>query len=269
MSDLRESRSEFGAVAGFVERCAGHEDVGTGAVALGGGAEVDAAVNFEPPSLAAGVAQCDELLQLGQHVAAKWLAAETGLHGHDQHQIDLVEQRLDRAGRRVGIKHDPALAAERANAGECGGVVVSRLDVDADKIGPGLGKWLDIAMGFVEHEVHVEENFHTGAAQGGNGFWPKSEIRHEMAVHDVDMQPRKAEIGGDPRAGGEVGVIAGKERGCEDGRMHGKRLPNVEHGVCNGVGQRCGEEREGVVFRLELTAVRIGFLHRADGTLFK
>ena len=30
MSDLRESRSEFGAVAGFVERCAGHEDVGTG-----------------------------------------------------------------------------------------------------------------------------------------------------------------------------------------------------------------------------------------------
>ena len=37
----------------------------------------------------------------------------------------------------------------------------------------------------------------------------------------------------------------------------------------DGVGQRCGEERQRVVFGLKLSAVGIGFLHCVDGAIFK
>ena len=55
---------------------AGHKGVGAGGAALGGGGEIDAAVNFEAEFQAAGLAPVAELRELRQHVAAETLAAK-------------------------------------------------------------------------------------------------------------------------------------------------------------------------------------------------
>ena len=100
------------------------------------------------------------------------LSTETRLHRHDEHEVHLGEVGLDRFGRCAGVEHDAVLAAERVDAREGGGVVVSGLDVDADEFGSGFGEGFDVAVRLVEHEVNVEEELRV-LAQGGDGLWTK------------------------------------------------------------------------------------------------
>ena len=53
----------------------------------------------------------------------------------------------------------------------------------------------------------------------------KGEVRHEMAVHDIEVNPREAGLFDDRGTGGEVGVVTGEDGGSEDRREHdgGKR----------------------------------------------
>ena len=60
------------------------------------------------------------------------------------------------------------------------------LDVGGDDVAPGLGEGRDIGIDRRDHQVNVE---------GQRGVWPQCahnigpdrEIRHEMAVHHVNM----------------------------------------------------------------------------------
>ena len=48
-----------------------------------------------------------ERLQLGQDVGQEGLAAEAGMDGHHQQQVDPVEVRMDRFRRRLGLRASP------------------------------------------------------------------------------------------------------------------------------------------------------------------
>ena len=92
-----------------------------------------------------------------------------------------------------------------------------------------------------------------------------------MAVHDVAMEPRQAEVRNETRARGEVGVVAGEEGGGEEwGVGHGgKGSPDVEGGVDDFFGEGGGEERERLIFALELAVVGEGITAHRDGAAFK
>ena len=93
--------------------------VGAGGAAFGGGGQIDAAVHLKAEGQVARLAPLVDLPQLGQHVAAEGLAAEAGLDGHDQNQVDFAQQVLDGGSGCARVQDDPALAAQGADAGQC------------------------------------------------------------------------------------------------------------------------------------------------------
>jgi hypothetical protein len=86
---------ECRAVFGFEEGGAGYEGVGSGGAAERTGSEVHAAVYFQAEFEFAFSAPGVDFLELGHHVFAETLATESGLHGHHEHKIDLIKERLN------------------------------------------------------------------------------------------------------------------------------------------------------------------------------
>jgi len=66
--------------------------------------------------------------------------------------------------------------------------VVGRLDVHGDAVRPGIGELLDVPLRRGYHEVNIERHRGTGA-DGLHHRWTDSDVRHEHAVHDIDMDP--------------------------------------------------------------------------------
>jgi hypothetical protein len=60
------------------------------------------------------------------------------------------------------------------------------LDVDSDRIGAGGGEPLDPTGGLDDHEVNVDREIGCGADSLYDRD-PDADIRHEDAVHDVDV----------------------------------------------------------------------------------
>ena len=92
------------------------------------------------------------------------------------------------------------------------------LHVHGQVRGAGLGEGLEVALGLLDHQVHVQGQL-GGALVGLHQEWPHGEIRDEMTVHHVDMDPVGAGaftgcdilaqaqmIGGHDGRGDEVGV---------------------------------------------------------------
>lgn len=180
---------EGGAVGGGEEGGAGHEGIGPGGGAEGTGGEVHAAIDFEAEGEVALGAPGGELAEFGQHGFAEGLAAETGLHGHDEHEVNFGKEGLDGSNGGAGVEHDTALAAPGADLAEEGAVIVGGLDVDADEIGAGFGEGLGVVAGVAEHEVGVEKEVGEKGAEGGYRLRAEAEVGHEMAVHDIDVEP--------------------------------------------------------------------------------
>src|SRR5690606_15393022 len=83
-------------------------------------------------------------------------------------------------------EHHAGALAQRADGLDGAVQVRARLDVDPDDVGPGLGVALDVAVGVVDHQVHVERpGGH--AAQGLDHGRPDGQVGHEVPVHHVHV----------------------------------------------------------------------------------
>jgi hypothetical protein len=101
------------------------------------------------------------------------LSGEDGIH--------LGEHR----GRRARAEGEPGAAAVLADVLQRRVHVGRRLGVDRDVVGTGLGERRDLALGLLDHEVHVED--HVEVAQRLDGARAHRQRRHEVPVHDVDV----------------------------------------------------------------------------------
>src|SRR5215203_88699 len=100
-------------------------------------------------------------------------------------------------------------------------MVVSGLDVNADQIGPCLCERLHIPVWLGKHQVSIEKQTDSPAPERGECFGTEREVRHEMSIHDIDVQPLEFQICNLPGAESQVGMVVGQERRCENGTMHG------------------------------------------------
>ena len=86
-------------------------------------------------------------------------------------------------------------------------------NVDGEIVGSCFGKLRDEGIGIGDHQMNVKRQFRD-FFQAFNDGWPDGQIRHEMAVHHIDMQ----EIGtrslhcGD--FVGQAREVRGQNRGC-------------------------------------------------------
>jgi hypothetical protein len=152
------------------------------------------------------------------------LAAEPRLDRHDQQQVDpLVQVRFHRLERRRPVDHDPGPHAQLADPGEQR-AGVAELHVHAAQVGPRLSKLLEPHAGVGDHEMTVQEQVGVPSDRGHHRR-PDRQVRHEVSVHQVDVQPvGLGTDGGDLL--GQHRVVGGQDRRREqDVVRHGRSVP--------------------------------------------
>ncbi len=68
------------------------------------------------------------------------------------------------------------------------------LNVNRDQIGAGFNKILQISIGILNHQVNVDHRLHFigERSQGADDDGPHGDVRNEMAVHHIDVDPFSA-----------------------------------------------------------------------------
>ena len=95
--------------------------------------------------------------ELGQRVGDEALAAEAGIDAHHQHQVDDVDDVLERRHRGRRIDRDAGLLALGADRLQRAVEMRAGLGVDGDDVGAGLGEGRDVGIGRRDHQMAVEE----------------------------------------------------------------------------------------------------------------
>ena len=57
-----------------------------------------------------------------------------------------------------------------------------------DMVGPGISERRDERINRLDHQVHVERQSAVGT-QALQDRWPEADVRDEVAVHDIEVQP--------------------------------------------------------------------------------
>ena len=210
--------SGIGHGAAFEDRRSGDEIIGAGGGHGGGGLRPDAAVDLDFDVASAGhLAHGADLVE---RTGDEALAAEAGIDAHHQHEVDEVENMRDRGGRRRRIEGDPGLLAERPDRLQRAVEMRPGLGVDGQAIGAGGGEIGEIGIDRRDHQMHVEglgrdmpDRLHHLRTEGN--------IRHEMAVHDIDVDDVAASRHDVADRFAEPREIAGENGGEDFQRAHG------------------------------------------------
>ncbi len=219
-----------GGVVGSVDRGAGHEHVRARLRAALDGFLVYPAVDLQPDLGPALGHQGPGAAQFRQHEVEEVLGAEARFHGHQQQHVDLGQQVCVRFHRSARVDGQPGPGARGADGAQGTDRGAGRLGVDRHVARARLGVLRRPAVRLLDHEVTVEgqrgvleQRLDHGQAQG--------EVRHEMVVHDIHVQP----VGGACHRGGLVGE-PGKVRGQDarrdlNGHSPECRLPRCGEGA--------------------------------------
>ncbi len=90
-------------------------------------------------------------------------------------------------------------------------------DMHGDDVGAGLGEGFEIGIARRDHQMHVERLLGVGPDRFDDVGADRN-VRHEVAVHDVDMNPVGAGCVHRADFLAELGKIGGEDRGRDDER---------------------------------------------------
>ena len=139
-----------------------------------------------------------------------------------------MEDVFDHLGRARGVEHHARLLAKTADLREDPVEMDRRrrLGLDQEMIGADVREVGEIALRLDDHQVHIERLLRR-APHRCDDHRPDRDIRHEAAVHDVDMDPIRSRR------------IDGANRRCNDDRP-------LQRGVDHGYpGAQCVRARSG------------------------
>src|SRR4051794_15116204 len=92
-------------------------------------------------------------------------------------------------------------------------------DVNEDRIRAGLGKSVEIAIRLFNHEMGFKRQLGDWANRLDDNR-PHADIRHEMAVHDIDMNAISAGLVRFTNLFAEAGEVGGEDGGGEFDHWH-------------------------------------------------
>src|SRR3989442_2629558 len=99
-----------------------------------------------------------------------------------------------------------------------------------DPTGAGFRKSRNIVVGIFNHQVTIENRIGKSFSKRGHDQRPNRDIRHEVAVHHVDMEHRAAAFQRRFRVLAQSREVCGKNRGCQF-NGHGLRAtPSLPQG---------------------------------------
>ncbi len=175
------------------------------------GLRSDTAVHFDVDAVLQ-TGSCDHLshlADLGLHRLDVLLTAEAGVDGHHQDHVDKVQHMLHGLRRGGWIEGDACLGAEGADVGQRPMEVCARLGVHDEKLAPGLDVPSRQHIGSEHHQVSLERERRMSAGTGDD-VRPEREVRHELTIHHVPLNPVDA------------GLVEGKDGFAERREIHGQ-----------------------------------------------
>ena len=146
----------------------------------------DPAIDLQLNAAAAVVDHAAQARDLGQTRVDETLAAEAGIDAHHQDQIDLVHHGFNQVSRRAGVERDAGLLSGFLDQPKGTMQMRPRFWMHGDDVGPGRNEGRDIGIDRRDHQMHVE-NLAAMRTQRLHDHRADGQIRHEMAVHHVDM----------------------------------------------------------------------------------
>ena len=156
----------------------------------------------------------------------KGLAAESGIDRHHEHVVEVADDLFERADGRRRIDRDAGQRSQLLDEMQRPMEVGQHLGMNRDPRRSGVDERLDVAIGVENHQVHVERNL-GHLVDGLHDQRSERDVRHEMAVHDVQVQ----QVGATPFDLGDLRCQRG-EIGREKRRrnQHAHRLTSIEIG---------------------------------------
>jgi hypothetical protein len=148
-------------------------------------------------------------------------------------QVEVADQLLDLVRRGARVQGEAGLAARLVHGLERVVHVRRGLDVHGDRVGPRRGEALDEALRPLHHQVNVEP------APGLLHRLPDRfdhrkadrDRRHEVPVHDVDMDDPRAGVHDRPNLLPKPEEVSGEDGGTDaDFVDHERTLPATERG---------------------------------------
>ncbi len=151
---------------------------------------------------------------------------QPGIHGHAEHEVEVVDHLAHRIGGRARAQRQPGPAAGFPDRGERVVHVRRGLDVDRDPVRAGPGERVDLALRALDHQVDVDVAARRVdlRRQRLDDQRAHRQRRDEVPVHDVDVDRARARVHdlGDLLA--EPGEVGGEDRRRDAGRRAGHQI---------------------------------------------
>ena len=188
---------------------AGDQQFGAGFDDVGYGFQIYSTIYFNAEIEFAFCAHACQGGNFVQGIGDEFLAAEAGIHAHDQDVVDEVEDFGEGFDGRGGIEDYTGLAAVRSDQVEGAIEMDAGFLVHGDPVGAGFRKFGDEEVGIFDHEMAIERNFELLAERANDGR-ADGEVGDEVAVHDVEVEDGAAAVDGLLGFGGELREIGGE-----------------------------------------------------------
>ena len=119
------------------------------------------------------------------------MSAESGVVGHDENEVGLIEERHEPLDGGLGVDGDPYLQALFFYLLYRGMDVPFGFAVDGDRVASRVGEGVDVFDGVVDHEVGIEESVRVSSDGLDHG---RSEryVGDEHPVHNIEVDPVRA-----------------------------------------------------------------------------
>ena len=134
------------------------------------------------------------------------------MHRHHERLVDLAKIGTKNLDIRLGVQHDRRLYAKRPDALQLDVEIAIRLDVNLNRLRACGGKLVDVEIGARHHEMDVAVERWAGLPAEVDDRRTEAHVRHEVRIHDVDVQGICARRLGAPRLFGEASEVCRKKR---------------------------------------------------------
>ena len=131
---------------------------------------------------------------------------------HHQNEVDLVEQIVEHAFRRCRIDRDAGLLAKCLDRLHRTVEMGTGFRMDGDAVAARLRKSFEIWVGRRDHQVAIEIGLRV-RPQRLDDIRAERDVRDEMAIHDVEMDPVGTGSNDVAHFLSELGVIGGENGG--------------------------------------------------------
>jgi hypothetical protein len=206
-----ERADGFGRVVGTVDGRSRHEHVGARVGAPLDRLRGDATVDLKPDGAAAPPHHLTGTADLRQHEVKEFLPTETRLDRHEQQHVDLGQQVLVRLDRGARVDREPGPGPGGADRAQRPHRRLRGLSVDGHAARSGLRERRRVPVRVLDHEVAVDRQSRV-LQQRLDDRQAEREVRHEVVVHDVDVQPVGGAVNGRGLLG-EPGEVRGQDAG--------------------------------------------------------